>query len=228
MALRARSSMMTNDRLRRRAFLRVTATALATAMMGLHPRLGQASPLTDGARAWVLSFAQEGVALLENRTAQPQARAEHFRRLLDRYFSLDAIGRWVLGRSWRDASPGEREEYLRLFTDWVIYGYVNQFSQYSGESLRVTRVVENGDGSATVFSQVDRPAGEQPINVDWRVGQKDADYRILDVIVENVSLSQTWRSDFAAVIQQGGGIGSLLQVLRERTAKLKAQLGIAP
>jgi hypothetical protein len=47
------------------------------------------------------------------------------------------------------------------------------------------------------------------------------------VVVENVSLSQTWRSDFSSVIQQGRGPETLLETLRERTGQLKAELGVS-
>jgi phospholipid transport system substrate-binding protein len=63
--------------------------------------------------------------------------------------------------------------------------------------------------------------------VQWRVASKDGEHRITDVVVENVSLSQTWRSDFAATMQQGGGMAGLLAAIGERVAALKRDLGIA-
>ena len=48
---------------------------------------------------------------------------------------------------------------------------------------------------------------------------QDSKSKIMDVIVEGVSMSVTQRSEFAAVIQRNGGkIDGLLKTLREKTA----------
>jgi phospholipid transport system substrate-binding protein len=184
-------------------------------------------PITVGAQALVESFAGEGVILLEDRSAPLANRAERFRGLLDKYFATDAIARWVIGRHWGQLDPQQQREYRRLFEDLVVYGYVKRFGEYTGERLRITRALADTDTQATVFSEIERPAGGQPVHVDWRVGGRDGVYKITDVIVENVSLSQTWRSDFSSVLQQGGGPEGLLRTLRERTDQLKAELGVA-
>ena len=204
--------------------LRILAI-LGWAALWLSP-LHAAEPITAGAQALVEAFAGEGVVLLEDRSAPFAGRAERFRGLLDEYFATDAIARWVLGRHWAQLDPQQQREYRRLFEDLVVYGYVKRFGEYTGERLRITRALADTETQATVFSEIERPAGG-PIHVDWRVGGRDGVYKITDVIVENVSLSQTWRSDFSSVLQQGGGPAALLQTLRERTEQLKAELGVA-
>ena len=205
--------------------LRILAM-LGWAALWLSP-LHAAEPITAGAQALVEAFAGEGVVLLEDRSAPLAGRAERFRGLLDKYFATDAIARWVLGRHLVQLDAQQQREYRRLFEDLVVYGYVKRFSEYTGERLRITRALADAETQATVFSEIERPAGGQPIHVDWRVGGRDGVYKITDVIVENVSLSQTWRSDFSSVLQQGGGPAALLQTLRERTEQLKAELGVA-
>ncbi|MBK8208602.1 MAG: ABC transporter substrate-binding protein [Rhodospirillales bacterium] len=189
---------------------------------------GAAEPVSGAAaQAVVKGFADEGVSLLEDRGASPAARAERFRELLKKYFATDAIARWVLGRYWNQLDAQQRVDYQSLFEDLVVYGYVKRFGEYTGERLRIVRTIADSDAQATVFSEIDRPAGGQPVRVDWRVGGRDGVYLITDVVVENVSLSQTWRSDFSATIRQSGGINGLLDTLRVRTAQLKADLGVS-
>ena len=186
-----------------------------------------APSLTEGAQALVQQFADRGVRLLEERSTSQAGRAERFRDLLREYFALDAIARWVLGRHWNQFSAAEQAEYRTLFEDLVVYGYVKRFGEYTGEKLRVTRTLADSASQATVFSEIDRPAGGQPVRVDWRVGMsRDGVFRITDVLVENVSLSQTWRSDFSATMQQGGSPATLMTSLRERTRQLRAELGV--
>lgn len=184
-------------------------------------------PVATAARAVVKGFAEEGVSLLEDRGSSPAARAERFRELLKKYFATDAIARWVLGRYWNQLDAQQRVDYRSRFEDLVVYGYVKRFGEYTGERLRIVRAIADSDAQAIVFSEIDRPAGGQPVRVDWRVGGRNGVYLITDVVVENVSLSQTWRSDFSATIQQSGGIDGLLETLRIRTDQLKADLGVS-
>ncbi|MBB54199.1 MAG: hypothetical protein CMF67_07475 [Magnetovibrio sp.] len=76
----------------------------------------------------------------------------------------------------------------------------------------------------TVFSEIERPGVAKPVHVDWRVGTNGASYKLLDVIVEGASLSNTLRSDFGSIVrQEGNQIGGLLTALREKTEALKAE-----
>jgi len=193
-----------------------------------HGKPAWADTPAQGAQDLVRSLSDEATALLNKTGESSEKRVESFRGLLRQYFASSAIGRWVLGRYWRQASDAERKEYLSLFEDYIVYGYVKRFSDYSGEQLKILRATENDQRSVTVFSEFIRPGGDKPIRVDWRVGHKGDTYRITDVMVEGTSLSQTLRSDFASTIHQGGGnVESLLVVLREKVAELKIDLGIS-
>lgn len=201
---------------------------LAIVSPPLVARAAADTPLLEGAQALVKDFARQGVQLLEDRSASPAERAERFRGLLREYFALDVIARWVLGRHWNQLNADEQADYRSQFEDLVVYGYVKRFGDYTGEQLRIGRTLADSATQATVFSEIDRPAGGQPVQVSWRVGMlRDGGYRITDVVVENVSLSQTWRSDFSATIQQGGSPASLLDSMRERTRQLRLDLGVS-
>jgi len=68
-----------------------------------------------------------------------------------------------------------------------------------------------------VQSEVFKP-GSQPARVDWRVRTAGGQPKIVDVVVEGVSMAVTQRSEFAAVIQRSGGrVAGLLTALRDKT-----------
>lgn len=202
--------------------------AILFALVVVHSQPSHAVAPAEGARALVQSLSDEATALLNNANATAEKRVEAFRGLLRKYFASAAIGKWVLGRYWRQATDAARSEYLRLFEDYIVYGYVKRFGAYSGEKLSIVRATDNSNASVTVFSEFVRPGSEKPIMVDWRVGHDADKYRITDVVVEGTSLSQTLRSDFASTIHQSGGnVESLLAVLREKVAQLKTDLGIS-
>jgi phospholipid transport system substrate-binding protein len=54
----------------------------------------------------------------------------------------------------------------------------------------------------------------------WRVGRQDALYKVLDVVVEGVSMSITLQNEFASIIKNTGSVAGLIEELRKKTAQL--------
>jgi phospholipid transport system substrate-binding protein len=199
----------------RRSFLAAVAALTA---------LGSASPSSaanpDAAKAFVKSLADEAIAVMSQRSSSGPTR-ERFRELFKRGFDVEEIGRFVLGRYWREASEAERAEYLKLFEDLIVATYASRFSEYSGEKLTILDARLDGS-TVIVASQIERPGGQPAIRIDWRLVETGGRYRITDVVIEAVSMSVTQRSEFASVIQRGGGrVESLLAALRAKTSGMR-------
>jgi phospholipid transport system substrate-binding protein len=167
--------------------------------------------------AFINDLGNEALAALSP-AASPQQRVVAFRALFRRDFDVSQIARFVLGPYWRVATPEQRQEFLRLFTNYIALAYSTRLSQYSGERLIVTGW-QPLPGGAVVSSQVARPGGGPPIRIDWRVTDYGGSYKINDVVVDGVSMAITERSEFASVIQRNGGnLQALLAALRAKTA----------
>ncbi|MBL8667303.1 MAG: ABC transporter substrate-binding protein [Rhodospirillales bacterium] len=194
----------------RRAFL----AGLAIMAFAPHPSLGDSS--TD-ATAFIAGLSDQAIASLTTPGISREEREARARALLNDYFAVQAIAQFVLGRYWRTASAEERAEYLRLFEQLIVVTYVDRFSRYSGERLRVINAVADADsGDVTVNSEITRPAGA-PVQVGWRIRRMPPSLKIIDVVVEGVSMGQTQRSDFASVIRNNGGtMTALLDEMRRR------------
>jgi phospholipid transport system substrate-binding protein len=206
---------------RRRFIAAIAGGVLAAVFLCVTPAAAQ---LEKGAEQFIEMLAKQAVeALTDSKVPRPE-RIRRFRTLFHNYFAVEAIGRWVLGRHWRDANETERVEYLKLFEDLMVVSYVDRFAEYAGETLRVSKSVAENESTATVFSEIVRPHQAQPVRVDWRVGRKDTNYKIVDVVVEGTSMSHTLRADFTSTInQKGGTVAGLLDELRKKTDSLKQE-----
>lgn len=186
------------------------------------------SPLTAAsaqanqtAQTFVEGMADEAIQALTAEGVSREDRMTRFRILLKANFDVPLIGRWVLGRSWRGASDMEKAEYLTLFEDYIVVTYVERFDQFSGEKLNVLKSVADPGKDAIVYSQINRPSGDGAIRVNWRVRAKADVYKIIDVYVEGISMSQTQRKEFASVIRSNGGkVTALNDLLRNKIAQL--------
>ena len=174
--------------------------------------------LEDGAIKFVAKLAQEGISILENEDVQAAQREKDFRKLLHNNFDMKTIARFSLGRYWKVSSKAEKKEYLKLFENMIINVYSKRFSEYNGQVIKVSTARLSGKADALVSSSVVPESGPK-IDVNWRVRKKkNGKFKVIDIIVEGVSMSLTQRSDFASVIQRGGGkVEVLLAHLRPKT-----------
>ncbi|MGB0670276.1 MAG: MlaC/ttg2D family ABC transporter substrate-binding protein [Rhodospirillales bacterium] len=177
---------------------------------------------TKGAEAFIATLAKEAVDSLTDKAIDRSTRIGNFRKLFNAHFAVENIGRWVLGKNWRSASEDEQTEYLKLFEDLMVVSYVDRFADYAEEEL-VVKGSQEQKNVIMVQSELNQPASNQAIRVDWRVGEKDGAYKILDVVVQGTSMSATLRSEFGSIIKQkDGSVAGLIEVLREKTAELNA------
>jgi phospholipid transport system substrate-binding protein len=200
--------------LSRRRFI-LAAVALA-AVVGF----GRPAAAAADATAFVESLGQKALSSLTTPDLDQAEREKRVRALLRTYFDVDTIGRFVLGPNWRTATEAQRAEYIKLFERMIVTTYAQRFSEYSGQDFKVGKSVKASDRDTVVSSQSIQQGGP-PIAVDWRVRNKNGQLKIIDVLVEGISMSVTQRSDFTAVIQSGGGIEALLESLRKRAGAAK-------
>lgn len=170
----------------------------------------------QNAKTFVDSLASKGIAFWENTEISDAERASEWRTLLQSSFDMSTIGKFVLGQYWKQATPAQQKEYLSLFQDMIVRVYSQRFGEYKGQKLEITNARPEGKYDILVNSFV-VPESGQKISVDWRVREKGGSYKVVDIVVEGVSMALTHRSDFASVIQRGGGdIEVLLQHLRQK------------
>jgi phospholipid transport system substrate-binding protein len=206
-----------------RPFIHAVAGIFGLAAIAFAP--GQAAASADdienAAREFVAEMSDDAIDALAAAGISREERIDRFRGLFNSRFAVPVIGRWVLGRHWRKATPNEQGQYLVLFEDLMVASYVDRFARYTGESLTITRSVSDGKRGVTVFSEIDRPRGGRAVRVDWRVASRGDLLKVVDVVVEGTSLSTTLRSDFASIIRrEGGSVHGLIEILRAKTAGL--------
>jgi phospholipid transport system substrate-binding protein len=189
---------------------------LATAIFVLFTGLSSAFPAAadTGPAEFVRTLGNEALGVIRGNMATAQKQA-FFHQLLQQNFDVPSIARFVLGPQWRTASEPEKQEFLRLFEDYIVRVYSEKFAQYRGETLRVTGGRADPEG-ALVTSEIIRPGGAPPIKIDWRLSARDGLYRISDVIIDGVSMSLTERSEIASMIERSGGMQGLFAAMREK------------
>jgi phospholipid transport system substrate-binding protein len=175
--------------------------------------------------AFVSHFAQVGIVeVLEAQITQKE-KTERFRKLFNELFDIPAIARFVVGRYWRTAQPAEQERFLKVFEDVIVYTWSRRFSEYNGQTLKVESTAPDGEDGHIVNSRIVGKSKGESAGVAWRLRKREDGLRVVDVIIEGVSMAITYRQEYSTIIAQQGGVPGLITQLEARAADLARQQG---
>ncbi len=173
--------------------------------------------------ALVEKFAEKGITDILGAAISQREKADRFRVLFKDFFDIPSIGRFVLARFARTASAEENEKFAMLFEDVIVYTWSRRFGEYKGQTLKVKDNTPDGNDGALVNSYI-LDNDSQSFAVAWRLRKRAAGYRVVDIIIEGVSMAITYRQEYSTIIQQNGGIGGLLAQMQKQVDKMKAKL----
>ena len=175
----------------------------------------RAAAAAETPAAFIERLGGDALGALQNSELTTDQRMEAFQVVLDAGFYIDAMGRFVLGRYWRTASQPEREEYMALFRERVVQIFAGRLGMFSGEDFKVTDSRQQS-ADITVVESTLTLLPLPPIGVDWHVRGQEPDFKVIDVVVQGLSETQTQRNSFSSAIQcLPDGLHGLLAQLRE-------------
>ncbi len=197
---------------------------LVTAVFALPDK--SAAMAQDGATKpaeFIQGLADQAISVLSDQRGTIDERQQKFRTVLRDDFAMKKIGRFAAGKYWRNMNTEQKRQYQNLFEEWILKTYSIRFGGYSGETVNVLRTFKAGATDVFVRTRIDS-SKRRSLKVDWRVRRIDERYKIIDVVVEGVSMLVTQKAEFSSVLQQRG-IDGLITILRsqlDRLAEAKA------
>lgn len=207
-----------------RRFLLLGAASLVA---GALPLRRAAAQQVDLARAttFIQATGQELVGAINAANAPVAQRRDRVAQILRRAVDVEGVGRFILGRHWRTATPEQQQEYMQLFEQVLIRNLSARFGEFQGVRFALGRTQQRTEEDVLVNTIVERP-NTQPFALDWRVADVSGQPKVVDVIAEGTSLRLTTRSEYASVItRNGGNVGSLLVAMRQQVQQLAAREG---
>ncbi len=130
--------------------------------------------------------------------AKTKERRDQLRQILYARFDFTEMAKRSLGGHWRRRTPEEQREFVRLFTDLLERAYTDRIEAYNDEKFVYLR--ENLDKNfAEVVSRIMTSKGEE-FSLNYKVHLIDGEWRVYDIVVENISLVNNYRSQFNRII----------------------------
>jgi phospholipid transport system substrate-binding protein len=158
----------------------------------------------------------EVVAILANHTLEPSERRTKIRQAVLQRFGFEEMAQRTLAQHWRTLTPQQRQEFVGLFTDLLEGSYVNRMVNAKPESQSVRYVKETIEqDQAAVHTEIGNER-DAPVTVEYRLLQKDKDWKVYDIVIEGVSLVNNYRTQFNTIITKDSYAGLVKQMRLKR------------
>lgn len=171
----------------------------------------------DDARQFVDTLGKRVLEVVNGSGDEGQKQAKLKQMFVDNV-DIGWMGRFVLGRAWQQTTDDQRTRYQEAYKEYLLTRYTTNFADYTGSKYTITDVKNTGDGQYVITMQIKSPqnTNEQETVAGYRVRSENGQFRIIDIIVEGVSLITTERSEFSSVVQQKG-IDGLISAIQAKT-----------
>jgi phospholipid transport system substrate-binding protein len=157
------------------------------------------------------------IAILTDQKLSTEEKRKRVEDVVLQRVDFETLSKLVLARNWSKFTEPQRAEFMTLFKNHLSMTYGRNVESYKNEKVTITGSRNETGGDATVKTKILR-GGSNDILVDYRLRQRDGEWKIIDVIIEGVSLVSNFRSQFQDVVASGGP-EQLLSLLREKNAK---------
>ena len=163
--------------------------------------------------------------VIERLTAERAVLEEHpekiyslINELVIPHFDFVSMSKWVLGKiNWTNANGGQQEQFVNEFRTLLVRTYAKALLEYSEQQI-IYLPVENNPSSniVTVKTEIQQP-GSKPVPINYSMHVSGGEWKVIDVVVDGISLVATYRGSFASEIRQNG-LDVLISKLAERNA----------
>jgi phospholipid transport system substrate-binding protein len=139
-------------------------------------------------------------------------------------FDTKYIAQLILARHWKQASDEQRTRFQAAFKDMLVHSYANALVEYhtsvkpEWQPLRMAPDATD----VTVNSRLLRE-GKPPLPIGFAMRLKDGEWKVYDIVIENLSLVTSFRGQVNSEIKRTS-LDALIQRL-ESGQKLAPEVG---
>ncbi|MEQ8428146.1 MAG: ABC transporter substrate-binding protein [Gammaproteobacteria bacterium] len=149
------------------------------------------------------------IGILQDKSLDRETQWTRIGTVINDSFDFRSMSQSVLATNWKKATPEERQRFVEFFSQYLeetyrtkIESYSNQRVEYVGETIRGQRAV--------VETLIVTDSNEIPVN--YKLKNNNGEWYAYDVVIEGVSLVSNYRSTFAAIVNNDGMDGLLLDI----------------
>jgi phospholipid transport system substrate-binding protein len=172
---------------------------------------------SDGAKSFIQKVGDKTLEVVARKDLNDKQKEAELARLFLQAVDTERMGRFVLGKYWRVATPEQKKAYSELYRKFLVGSYVPRFRDYTDQTFSIDGARAEDKEFVVQTSIINR--NEPAVKVDYRLYHTGSKYLIVDIVAEGVSLTTTQRSEFGSFISQQG-LDAFLKQLESRIAHI--------
>lgn len=170
------------------------------------------------AEDFVKNVTKQGIEEIINSDVSQAEKDQRFAKLFNEYLDLDFIGRFVLGRYWKTANPKQRIEFVNVYRELNIKTWSKRFDEFKGKTFVFNGTSPSSSENQIFVNSVVPMDQGAPAKVVWRVKETNGQFKVVDIIIENVSLAITARNEYTSYIRKSpNGLDGLISDLKKKS-----------
>ena len=203
---------------------RIVAVLLVVGMstaLGPTASAAEGPDITTVPRNIIDEAATKIVSILDDKDQSNEVRVGKIEEIAYDLFDFTTMSKLVLARNWRKLDKDQRADFVREFKRNLSRTYGTRLDRYDQENIEIfaTQVEPRDDVSIKtriVGGQFDGAV------ISYRLRERSERWRIIDVVIEGVSLVSNYRSQFAEILNTGT-IDDLMVKLRDKNFEIEEE-----
>lgn len=148
-----------------------------------------------------------------------KAKKEEIRSISEEMFDFTQLSRRSLGKNWNNFGPDQQKEFIKLYKSLLKDVYADKITSYTDEKVIFEKEITLSEKTVEVQTTIATKTSDVPIN--YRVIEKDGQWKVYDVVIEGVSLVSNYRTQFREILANKTP-EALLETLRKKVGKEEA------
>ena len=133
--------------------------------------------------------------------------------IYERMFNDVELSKRTLAKNWNSMNAVQQKEFVQLFRQVLEKAYIDKILAYTDEKIVFDREIMVSGTQAEVQTRIVTSSKEIPIS--YRVILTARNWKVYDVLIENVSLVMNYRTQFNDILAKNT-IQQLLEILRKK------------
>ena len=148
-------------------------------------------------------------ALPPQGTEPSPATRKQLENIVTKAVDLDGMAKAALGKTWSETPPAKQKKFLEAFKGRFRKATSEQLDQYRSTSIKYFPEKKEEDDTIVPTEVVVK--GE-PTHIDYRMRQQSGTWHIEDIVVDDVSTVENYRSSFNRIIKKEGMDGLIARL----------------
>ena len=158
------------------------------------------SVLGDGASDWLKKEIDIILSAYNNENLPNENRFLMVEQTINNNFAGTGIAKFVAGKAWNGANNQTKKEYISIFKRHLALNIASMMQGYSNQTYSLTNIRYDEKNKVSLID-MEIYTDSNSILITWRVKKSKDRYFVIDLLVADISLVVTKRSEFNSMLK---------------------------